>query len=193
MDSLWRSVLTVGYQLLRVWWWLRRPVSEGAFVAVWCNDALLLIENSYRSGQTTPSGGIARRESPLQAARRELEEEVGIAAAAEDLVFAGEIVVDFEHKEDHAYFFELHLDQAPPLAPDGREVIRAEFCRADDLSHRPLSPHVRAYLANRADPGELHGSRATPAPRPGTARTERRSLKMWHFPPTICPDCTRTD
>jgi 8-oxo-dGTP pyrophosphatase MutT (NUDIX family) len=158
MDLLWRIILTVGYRLLRFWWLVRQPVSRGAFVAVWCNNTLLLIENSYRSGETIPSGGIARRESPRQAARRELEEEVGIAAAEEDLVFADEVVVSYEHKEDHAYIFELHLDQVPPLSPDGREVTRAEFCRADDLPHRPLAPHVRTYLARRSGPTELNRS-----------------------------------
>lgn len=158
MDLVWRACLRVGYQLLRLWWFFRRPVSRGAFVAVWCDNSLLLIENSYRPEQTIPSGGIGRRESPRQAARRELLEEVGITAAPEDLVFAGKVVVNDRHnKKDHAYVFELHLDREPPLTPDRREVIQAEFCRAEDLSRRPLSPQVRAYLAERPHPPKEPG------------------------------------
>jgi 8-oxo-dGTP diphosphatase len=156
VDLLWRALLTIAYRVLRIWWFLRRPVLRSAFVAVWCDDALLLIRNSYPPGETIPSGGIARGESPREAARRELEEEVGIPAAEEDLVFAGEVVVDYEHKEDHAYIFELHLGRPPQLAPDGREVIRAEFCKFDQLAARPLAPHVRAYLERVAPPPTQH-------------------------------------
>ena len=145
-DRLWRALLFVLYRGLRVWWFVRRPAVAGAFVAVWVGDRLLLVRNSYRHGETLPCGTIARRESPRQAARRELEEEVGLRVGEDELTFAAELVVRHEFKEDHAFVYELALDAAPEIRVDRREVVSAELVREADLEARPLVPQVRAYL-----------------------------------------------
>ncbi len=152
-NALWRIGLRVAYRVLRVWWWLRRPEAHGAFVAVWRGtepDELLVVRNSYRAGESVPAGAIHRGEHPVDAAARELREEVGLHTRAEDLVAAGVYVVDFEGKRDHAHFFEW---QAPPGArpvADGREVVHTEWLTVVELGHRPLLPHTRAYLEARS-------------------------------------------
>lgn len=150
LDAVYRIGLRVAFTLLRGWWWLRRPEVHGAYVAVWHQDALLVIRNSYRRGETVPCGAIDRGETPVAAAARELYEEVGFAASETDLVFACEVVVNFENKLDHAHFFELQLESEPRVRVDNREVIWAGFVAAAELESRPLCQHVRKYLALRS-------------------------------------------
>ncbi|MBW2272342.1 MAG: NUDIX hydrolase [Deltaproteobacteria bacterium] len=151
LDRAWRVGLRAAYWSLRVWWFLRRPTLESAFVAVWRGDELLLIRNSYRRGVTIPSGGIDSGETPREAARRELEEEVGISVSGDALEPSCEVVMPFECKQDHGHFFELHLDPSDPRSVeiDRREVVWADFCHEAQLAEQPLSPQVRAYLAQR--------------------------------------------
>jgi 8-oxo-dGTP diphosphatase len=151
VDAIWRTGYRAAYLLLRVWWKIRTPTHRGAYVALWRGDDLLLIRNSYRGGVTVPCGNIDRGESPREAARRELEEEVGIRVDLDALEFACDFDLSFEAKTDHAYFFEL---QSPPDARidvriDRREVIWADFCPRGSLDNVALAPHVRAYLKQR--------------------------------------------
>jgi 8-oxo-dGTP pyrophosphatase MutT (NUDIX family) len=124
-------------------------VTESAHVAVWHDGGLLLIRNSYKSGETVPSGALKRHESALEAAQRELWEEVGVEASTRDLAFACELIVPYDHKRDTAHFFELQCTAAPAIAVDRREVIWAAFCPEDELATHPLVPHLRAYLERR--------------------------------------------
>jgi 8-oxo-dGTP diphosphatase len=151
-DALWRIALRCAYRLLRVWWWLFRPEVHGAYVAVWRDDQLLLIRNSYRRGETVPCGAIGRRESVRAAAASELAEEVGIVVGEDELSFACEVTVAFESKTDHAHFFELRVGGEVPVRIDRREVSWAEFVPAAELADRPLVPHLRAYLDQRPAP-----------------------------------------
>ena len=145
-NALWRIGLRGAYRLLRVAWWLRHPEVHGAYVAVWRDDRLLLVRNSYRRGETVPCGAIGRTETPRRAAARELAEEVGIVVPEDELVAAGELEVEFEGKRDHAHFFELRLARDVPVRVDEREVVWAEFVPRGRLPERPLVPHVRGYL-----------------------------------------------
>jgi ADP-ribose pyrophosphatase YjhB (NUDIX family) len=151
VDAAWRAAYIAAYWILRGWWFVRRPHSYGAFVFLWRGDDLLLIRNSYRSGYTVPSGNLDRGETPRQAARRELAEEVGLEVREGELDDAGEALLDFEHKRDHSSFFELRREPGSPieLRIDRREVVWAEFCPSGRLSEFDLSPHVTTYLAGR--------------------------------------------
>jgi len=148
-DRLWRLGLRAAHRVLRAWWQLRRPLVHGAWVALWCEDRLLVVRNSYRGDLSLPSGGIRRREPPRQAAARELREEVGIAISPERLRFAGVVAVDYEGKRDRAHFFELELDSPPAIRVDRREVVEAAFRTPQELAGQPLVPHVRVYLERR--------------------------------------------
>jgi len=150
LDVLARFALRIGYRALRVWWRIRRPTLTGSYVAVWHNERLLLIRNSYKSGETLPCGGLQRDESHREAARRELREEVGIAVEAEQLTFAYEIEVEGPLATDRAHFFELEFENEPVIAIDRREVVWAGFCPAAELVDRPLIRSVRAYLERRS-------------------------------------------
>jgi 8-oxo-dGTP diphosphatase len=148
IDAAWRIAYVVAYRVLRVWWLVGRTRSQGAFVAVWRDGKLLVIRNSYRRSVTIPSGNIDRGETPVQAAARELAEEVGIEVSPEALRFVSELRLDFESKQERAHIFELIL---PPgdtteVRIDHREVVWAAFTAPDDLDIGGLSPHVVEYL-----------------------------------------------
>ena len=150
LDLLARLALRTGYRALRIWWRIRRPVLTGSYVAVWHGDRLLVIRNSYKSGETLPCGGLKRGETHRAAARRELQEEVGIEVEEHQLVFAGEIEVEGPLATDRAHFFELEVTTEPVIEIDHREVVWAGFLSRDVLPKRPLIRSVRAYLERRA-------------------------------------------
>src|SRR5687767_15733073 len=94
VDRFWRLAYRVGFRIARLWWRLRRPDHDGAMVAVWLDGRVLAVQQSYRTNPSWPGGGIRRGEGPLEAARRELREELGLAVRPDDLVLALEMVVD---------------------------------------------------------------------------------------------------
>jgi 8-oxo-dGTP pyrophosphatase MutT (NUDIX family) len=146
LDRLWRIAMWVAYRLQLAWWFVRRPAIHGSYVAVWHGDRVLVIQNSYRRRLSFPAGGRARSETLLATAQRELLEEVGIRANAEQLAYYGEIVHRVSYAEDHAHFYELRCDAAPEVCVDRREVIWAEFLTPNDALARGVVGVVRRYL-----------------------------------------------
>jgi ADP-ribose pyrophosphatase YjhB (NUDIX family) len=158
LDRCWRVALRAAYLGARAWWAVRRPEVRSAFVAVWWNDQLLLIRNSYKPGETVPCGGLRAGESARAGARRELAEEVGLCVGEDALQPAFRAVVEHHSTRDHFEVFELWCDERPAIQVDGREVVSSEFCPRHALGERPLVPQVRAYLAARDDqPGTRQG------------------------------------
>ena len=119
-------------------------------MAVWRGEDLLFVKNSYRRRLSLPAGGLARREQPIDAALRELEEEVGIAASADELEYVGEIVSHAGYAEDHAHFYELRRPAEPAFRVDGREVVWAGFRPPRSALERGVVDVVRQYLERHA-------------------------------------------
>jgi 8-oxo-dGTP pyrophosphatase MutT (NUDIX family) len=150
LDRAFRVALWIAYRILLVCWFVFRPQRRGVFIAVWHGGRVLAIRNSYRRWLALPAGGIQRGETPLDAALRELCEEVGLAAAPGALHFVREIPTTFEWKRDRCSFFELHLDGPIEPRADGREVVWAGFMDPADALRAHLAPPVRDYLEARA-------------------------------------------
>lgn len=146
VDYLIRATLWTAYRLLRVWWFIRRPQHDGAVIAVWFGERILMVRHSYRNRLSWPGGGIKPGEQPVDAARRELEEELGLLVPPESLVFQGDVMERWEKRYDHVRIFELRLAAEPELHLDGREVIAARFMAPADALGQPLVPFVAGYL-----------------------------------------------
>ena len=150
LDALFRIALWIAYRILLVVWFVFRPRRRGVFIAVWHDGRVLAIRNSYRDWLGLPAGGLRRGETPEQAGRRELAEEVGIAAAPGALRFVCEIPTTFEWKRDRCSFFEIHLDAPIEAHVDHREVVWAGFVTPAEALAAHLAPPVRTYLEARA-------------------------------------------
>jgi 8-oxo-dGTP diphosphatase len=144
LDFLWRRSLRVAFLLARIWWRVRRPHHEGALVAIYVGDALLMLKSSYRSGWNFPGGSVHRGETPETAALREMDEEIGLRSYP--LRAAGSVSGVWDGRKDCVHFFELHLDRLPDLRLDNREIIAARLASPDELRGMALTGAVLAYL-----------------------------------------------
>ncbi len=149
-DHAWRMAFRLGFPLARIWWRLRQAPHEGALVAVHVGPALLLVRASYRNGWTFPGGGVRPGEAPEAAARRELAEEIGLVVPA--LHLAGVIEGIYDGRPDRVHFFELRLEDLPPLRLDNREIIAARLVAPGELGGLALTGSVVAYLDRTGRP-----------------------------------------
>jgi 8-oxo-dGTP pyrophosphatase MutT (NUDIX family) len=147
VDLAWQTAYRVGFPLARIWWRLRRDRNEGALVAIRVDGALLLVRSSYRREWNFPGGGVRAGEAPDAAARRELMEELGVSVPV--LNGAGVFTGLCEGRRGRVHLFELHLEEAPALRLDGREIIAARLVPPGDVATFRLTPPVAAYVAGR--------------------------------------------
>lgn len=139
-----RLVIDFAYRLRRKALALFRWPTTGVKVIVY--DAvgrLLLIRNRY--GRTDlwvlPGGGVARRETPADAAIREVLEETGCAIAAPRPVAVYRSAM--EGKRDTVHLFRAVTDDQP--VADLVEVAEARFFAPDALPSQ-LSPATRRRI-----------------------------------------------
>ena len=144
IDAVWRVALRLGFRLARAWWHLRRPRHEGALVAIHVGQALLLVKSSYRAEWGFPGGSLRPGETPDAAARREMEEEIGLSSPP--LLPAGSVCGVWDGRKDRVHFFELHLDRLPDLRLDHREIVAAHLASPEELRGIALTGAVAAYL-----------------------------------------------
>jgi 8-oxo-dGTP diphosphatase len=147
VDWIWRVVLRVGFRCARVWWHIRRPHHEGALVAIYVGRDVLLVKSSYRAEWNFPGGSLHPGETPDAAARREMEEEIGLSSP--QLIPAGNASGVWDGRRDQVYFFELHLDRMPELRLDNREIVGARLASPEELRGLALTEAVAAYLSAR--------------------------------------------
>ncbi len=136
-----------------MWWYVRSPIHRGAVIAVWLGDDILMIRHSYRDRLSWPGGGIKTGEAAVDAARRELNEELGLAVDRASLSFVGEVLELWEHRRDYVSIFELKLAASPALTLDRREVIGAQFMTPDAALASPLIPFIATYLRDHGRQG----------------------------------------
>ena len=157
MRGLWDKAIRRGYRLaylgLRVWWFVRRPATHGAGVALWHNGKVLLIRTSYRNCYSLPGGFVRPGEPSEQAARRELREEVGIDLSGGVLRLAWSGTLPFESRQDTVDIWETMLQSAPAIHIARHELAWAGWVNPADALGRHLLPHVVIYLAQKGEKG----------------------------------------
>ena len=149
LDRAYQFAFRLGYKLCRYWWTAFQPSTQGAFVGIWCQGQVLLIQNSYVPYSSFPGGGISSRETPAEAAIRECFEEVGLD------VGMGSVALDFvtehrwENKRDTVWMFRLELAEFPTIRIDNREVVEAAFYEPAEALKLPLFVPVRRHIQSR--------------------------------------------
>ncbi len=148
IDLAFRLSYRLGFALALIVWRLRRPSHNGALVAIRVADRILLVRQSYRSEFSLPGGGVHYGEAPLEAARREMVEELLLDIPPGELRHVHTETGLWDFREDTVDFFELRLDQEPAIRVDNREIIDARFVPMAQLPDLALTGPVRAYVAH---------------------------------------------
>ncbi|WP_240623787.1 NUDIX hydrolase [Tsuneonella suprasediminis] len=142
--ALHRLALRIAHRVRHRYRLLFRPAIAG--VSVFVGDRagrLLLVRHSYGSGAwSLPGGGMSHDEDPLDAARREMAEELGIDLVNVRLTEKLEETVS---GAPHTAYL-VAAQAAGKLRPDGREVIAARFFGSGEWPE-PLSPLARKRIA----------------------------------------------
>lgn len=146
VDLGFRTAYRVAHRMLRAYWSVRKPHTHGALIAVWHDEQVLLVKNSYRREYTLPGGYMRANETPEEGAARELREEVGVDVSPSQLRLAYSNTKPYENRRDHVTICEVKLDEAIDFAVDNREVVWAGFRRPSEILAMPIVPHLRDYL-----------------------------------------------
>ena len=146
IDALYRVAYRMAYPVWRFYLRQFQTRTQGAQVAVWNNDRVLLVRNSYRKTYAFPGGYIRNGENTSTAASRELCEETGISVPTEQLRFSFAWSYTCGKLVGHDDIYECQLENDPDICIDNREVIEACFVTPDTALALPLESHVRHYL-----------------------------------------------
>jgi 8-oxo-dGTP pyrophosphatase MutT (NUDIX family) len=135
-----------GYRVMQAVWFFWRPRKRGVKCLLTSEDRVLLVRHTYgRRSWDLPGGAVKRGEPPLDAARREMREELGLAAA--DWTDIGQLHGSVDHRRDMIHCFRAELAPPPPLRLDHGELAAAEWFARSGLP-ADLSPYVAPIVAH---------------------------------------------
>ena len=102
--ALLRLAYRAAYRGLQAWSFVCRPQVRGAMVCVFDGPRVLLVRHTYGDRQRweLPGGWVRGGEDALEAARREVLEELGIVVEPDDL---GRLHGDWDFKHETLAFF----------------------------------------------------------------------------------------
>ncbi|MCG8569651.1 MAG: NUDIX hydrolase [Spirochaetes bacterium] len=138
------------YSLFMIYCFFFRPRINGVHVAVWYQNKILMIKNSYRKILGIPAGRLKKNEEEVVGACRELREETGIKAKTEDLNKVLDIIQEEKYATDHIILFEYHPTELPEIQVDNKEVIWAQFMSADEAAKLKIYNPIREYILKKS-------------------------------------------
>ncbi|MDE0837554.1 MAG: NUDIX hydrolase [Kiritimatiellae bacterium] len=151
MRAFWTFAYRVAYAGLQVIWFFRGQRPAGAFVALWFQNRILLVQTSYQQNRTLPGGGKNRRETDLEAACREVREEVGLTLDPATLTRVDQDVDEGRFARERIALFEAHFAEAPLVRIDHREIVSADWFDVTHPETEKLWPLFRAYIQFKRD------------------------------------------
>jgi 8-oxo-dGTP pyrophosphatase MutT (NUDIX family) len=146
-----RVAMRCAYVALRAYWFLARPNVVGVKCIVLSGDDVLLVRHTYgRRNWDLPGGTVKRREVPLDAARREMNEELG--RRIEDWEHLGVLFTTSDHHRDNVHLFQADLGDRR-LDINLMELAEADWFPRDRLPP-DVGPFVGRIMARAALPTE---------------------------------------
>jgi 8-oxo-dGTP pyrophosphatase MutT (NUDIX family) len=134
----------IAHRVLRSWWFIVRPQVRGVKCALTDGDSVLLVRHTY--GHTEwdlPGGGVKRGEDPAVAARREMEEELGVQI--ENMRPVGHVKLRAYRAHDRIDCFHAEIGPVELRIDEGELEVASWFPR--DRLPREVSRYVSAILA----------------------------------------------
>jgi ADP-ribose pyrophosphatase YjhB (NUDIX family) len=118
------------YSLLKIYWFIFRPKTQGVICLILSGDELLLIRHTYgRSAWTLPGGGLKKNETKEDAVKREVKEELGLNITPE---YIGKFTQNPEHKIDAVFCFMARIARVEPKI-DHLEIKEAKWWNINNL------------------------------------------------------------
>ena len=150
-NKFFHLLYNVLYQLHLLYCFFFRPKVKGAYIICLFDKKVLIIKNSYKTYYTIPCGKVDKGESTLEAAQRELKEEVNLDFSMDNFIFIDEVVNETEYKYDHQYYYLINLseDDLAEIKVDGVEVIDANFQAKCDINKLNIFPPVKKILLEK--------------------------------------------
>lgn len=143
------TLLRAGSPFLRLWWRIRRPATFGVKALLRQADGrFLVVRHSYADTRRwgLPGGGYKpHRESPAEAAAREVREELGLVVHPQAFTVLTTVVTTLEGKHDT-------LTTLTAFVPDDTLTLSPEIAEArwvknlQELADSPLSKWLLSAL-----------------------------------------------
>lgn len=135
------------YAAMRAWWFVRRPKLDGVKCVLTDGVCVLLVRHTYGNRDwDLPGGSLKHGEIPVDAARREVQEELGVQV--EDWIPLGQVLTTMHHRRDTMHCFQAELHDSA-ITMDRGELSAVEWFPRRALPS-DLGDHVRRILARIA-------------------------------------------
>ncbi|HVS79579.1 MAG TPA: NUDIX domain-containing protein [Candidatus Paceibacterota bacterium] len=125
----------------RAYWFIVRPETAGALIVLTNNGEMLLLTHTYRYGWGLPGGGLKRGETPEEAVRREVFEEIGIALSAATPL--GSFLSTDDYHRNTVYAFAAALEKRD-ISTENFEIESAQWFLPENLP--PLGPVTKKVV-----------------------------------------------
>ena len=134
----------IALPMLKLYRYIFRPKTRGAGCLIFHQGHVLLVQHAYGSQRwNLPGGRVKRKETPENAVKREVYEEVGIKVP--EVRLHGDILNTSSYKHNTVWIYSTTVPTRH-FTLKGFEIKKAQWFDVAALP-RNVSPSVRQYLA----------------------------------------------